>query len=203
MLPIKVYGHKRSGNNLLLASLFLNWQRQCRDAGEVVENERGERKYQPYAKLFGGHAPAWEYPEVALRQGVYVVRDPRDCLDSLWAFLNPNVPRTEFITRERVGDWCYHVRSYKGWMPFVRFEPLVRQGLTAFPEIIKRLPEVARIKRVSSPVGWSPRGGDAIDRWRQWTEEEKDVLLPRFDYYDAVALYDPNKAHAESRTLLE
>jgi hypothetical protein len=171
----------RSGTHLLMATLAANFE-----FGDLsIEGEvPGQRWYAtgrsraviPWGRLFGDHQP-FAQTGTAPERILYIVRDPRDTLDSLWRFEAPGTAPEAFLTPERIDYWYRHASEYCSRVHWIRFEDLTGDGFEDVLEGIARrfvLPRRAAappgFRRVEHSVGWSP-GPGRPGRWRGWPPE--------------------------------
>jgi hypothetical protein len=178
----------RSGTHLLMATLAANF-----DLGDLsIEvdlpghrwHATGEaRAVVPWGRLFGDHEPfpeTWPVPQTRTspERILYIVRDPRDTLHSLWRFDAPTTPLGDFLTLDRIRHWYHHASGYSAHVFWIRFEDLTGDG---FERVMERVaerfdlrlrtdrtpPGGRRFRRIATPVGWSP-GTGAGGFWRKW-----------------------------------
>jgi len=164
---IKVYGFRRSGNHLLMASLWQNFQ--FPEEGRLIYAD-GLRWYAdgateahvPWAGLFGGHIE-YSADECSPEHAVYIVRHPVDCLYSHWRGFGAGKEIQEHITRELIREWRRHVESYSKQQIFlVRYERLATEPLAVLEEMERRFGlqrRQAELRPVEGPVGCSPGEG--------------------------------------------
>lgn len=153
----------------------------------------------PWGLLFGDHEPFSE-TRLSPERIVYIVRDPRDTLHSLWRFEAPAMPLGDFLTEERIRYWHTHASGYSARVFWIRFEDLAGDGFErVMTEIGRRFALRARarggaasgsevrFRRVEGPVGWSP-GPGRTGTWREWPAEWRarfaSVIPPGFLGYD-------------------
>jgi len=185
--PLKVHSHRRSGTHLLMATLAANFELGDLAIEVDVPGQRwhatGEaRAVVPWGRLFGDHEP---FPESRTppEKVLYIVRDPRDTLHSLWRFEAPATALGEFLTRERIEYWYRHASEYCARVCWIRYEDLTGDG---FEQVMARVAgrfglraraagrapgaEAPPFRRVQGPVGWSP-GRGRPGQWREWPAE--------------------------------
>jgi hypothetical protein len=179
----------RSGTHLLMATLATNFYLGDLSLDVDLPGQRWHatgqaRAVVPWGRLFGDHEPfpdAHTCPEKIL----YIVRDPRDTLQSLWRFEAADVPLGEFLTLDRIRYWHRHAAGYCASVFWVRFEDLTGAGFEALMERIAKhfdlqprtrrhgAPGAGRFRRITRRVGWSP-GGGTNDSWREWPAEWRE-----------------------------
>jgi hypothetical protein len=184
--PLKVHSHRRSGTHLLMATLAENFELGDLSIEVDVPGQRwhasGEaRAVVPWGRLFGDHEPYLD-TRASPERILYIVRDPRDTLDSLWRFEAPATPLGQFLTLDRIRHWHRHASGYCARVFWIRFEDLTGDRFeSVMAEIAgrfglrSRAPEVApgrggRFRRIREPVGWSP-GPGRQGWWRDWPAE--------------------------------
>lgn len=187
---LQIYSHPRSGTHLAM-NLFGQNLYPNSDLGKSLtewghwKSRKKEAIHNPYAKLFGSH----DFPQRANPGNkVYVYRDGRSTLVSMWKFLNPGVPFSDFLKpkidfhgspawkkKSRlniVEHWYIHVWAWHVATPpdtiLVRYEDLVRK-----PEKIVRavsqkfdLPMDRGFLPVTQKVGIQPNEGE-IYTWKK------------------------------------
>jgi len=186
-LPLKVHSHMRSGTHLLMATLAENFELGDLSIEVDLPGQRWHatgqaRAVVPWGRLFGDHEP---FPDsrTSPEKILYIVRDPRDTLHSLWRFEAPATPLGEFLTRERIHYWYRHASDYCAHVCWIRYEDLTGDGFEkVMAQVAGRFGLRARagegssgegagpFRRVEEPVGWSP-GSGRQGRWREWPAE--------------------------------
>lgn len=171
----------RSGTHLLMATLASNF-----DLGDLAMEVElpGQRWHAtgtaratvPWARLFGDHEP-FARARTPAERILYIVRDPRDTLHSLWRFEAPDRGPEQFVDPQRIGYWYRHASDYCARVHWIRFEDLtgesfdhVMEGIARRFGLPRRAPAPPRFTRVDCFVGWSPGAGTA-GRWRVWPDE--------------------------------
>lgn len=155
MTLLKIYGHPRSGTNLVMAFVAENFY-PGRDLtgpegvmGHWADSVPQEPSPWPYGALFGGHHFRGFFgSQLATERAIYIYRDGRDVAVSLWrtkAFLHPNwriLSFSEFLQMDLdwqhspghggsydggiIKHWHEHLESWVGsGASMVRFEDLV------------------------------------------------------------------------------
>ena len=188
-LPLKVHSHRRSGTHLLMATLAANFELGDLSIEADVPGQRwhatGEsRAIVPWGRLFGDHEPF--SPRADPGRMLYIVRDPRDTLRSLWQFESPTTPLGDFLSVDRIRYWYRHSSEYCARVFWIRFEDLTGEGFAAVMERIAarfdlrwRLPEAGSggqrscFRRIEGPVGWSP-GAGGVGSWPGWPAEWRE-----------------------------
>jgi len=166
---VKVYGYRRSGNHLLMATIWHCFE--APDSTRLVYAD-GLRWYAdgkieavvPWAELFGGHQ-RFE-PQTNIHEAIYIIRHPMDCLYSNWRSFAPEKTLVEYLTHSKIADWFQHAESYiRAGVWLVRYEDLVLLPLMVLETIERRF----RLKRrrgtlalFPGPVGWSPGPGASL-----------------------------------------
>lgn len=175
---VKVYSHKRSGTNFLLATLYKNFEfndvsrmitttKDTYDDFLHIDEDNGAPIYKgnnvtwrhPYSKLNGDHKPC----RVAKPNMIYIVRDPRDTLLSLFNLKGSVGKFKDWLNPNRIKNWYNHVNSYvnKG-VYIVKYEDL----MTDFENTMTKIEENFGLKRkndsfemIDDLVGWAPKNG--------------------------------------------
>lgn len=121
MALIRVYGHPRSGNNLLCAFLARNFYPGMKfttrgRVGHWANRQQGQ--VNKYGKLAGTHLAFHDVKNKVVRPCVYIYRDGRDVCVSMWQtkeFQPPEVHGYSFseFLRWRL-DWCGSPGNPKG-----------------------------------------------------------------------------------------
>ena len=164
MRYVRVYGHERSGNNLLMMLIGKNFYpgldlatRPRRMDGMTYTLESGDRvKFNPYGRLFGSHKM---FRPVDLKNSIYIRRDVTDTLRSYQAFLRSRgypPPKAERV-RKNIID---HHTFFEGMLYTVDYEDLVSAPVEVLRGIQLRFHLVREPpwKLVETKIGWNPRG---------------------------------------------
>lgn len=163
-MRLKVYGHMRSGNNLLMCCLKYNFYPDEDLSSRVDTNPKKvctwpdghtERKT-PWGKLFGGHMS--DPRTVDLHDAVYIYRNVEDTIDSYIAFvvsLGRGAPERGNV-REQIN------RHHTNWIDnayTVKYEDL----LTDHVSVLKGIADHFGLSYPSEwyfperKIGWNPR----------------------------------------------
>jgi len=203
---IRVYSHPRSGTNLLMAFLALNFY-----PGEDLSTEpcrighwknRVFQQRNPWGRLAGHHHFYHDRGKPVLRPAIYVYRDGRSVAVSTWRtkkfqapdwkdwpfakFLRTDLDwlgspgRAILAYRPIPKHWYDHLESWKDAedVLLVRYEDILARPLMVRDNIAhwSGLKPVRGLKLVTRPVGWYPHGG-GTDTWRDvFTQEDLDFF---------------------------
>jgi bile-salt sulfotransferase len=190
---IKVYGHPRSGNNLLMATCAVNFYAgaDLSKDGTVGHWRNPIQGHSKYGQLAGGHMfySGQELDGLPL----YIFRDGRDVAVSLWktkAMLPPECHDISFhdflwMPLDWIGTpgkpaemgarslnivehWRKHLEAWgKSPATIVRYEKLVLDAPSIVRDIALRLllPPMNNVEIISERVGWFPNDA-AIGTWK-------------------------------------
>jgi hypothetical protein len=182
----------RSGTHLLMATLAANFEFGDLSIEVELPNQRWHatgqpRAIVPWGRLFGDHEP-FAQARTSPERVLYIVRDPRDTLRSLWKFEAPASSLGEFLTRDRIQYWHRHASEYCANVFWIRFEDLTGDG---FEKVMERIAhhfglrsqkaevrpdgDLLRFRRIEAPVGWSPGSGNG-GAWREWPAEWRELF---------------------------
>lgn len=122
MAIIRVYGHPRSGNNLLMALLALNFYpgMNLETRGRIGHwNNRVLNQHNPYGKLAGTHLAFHDVKNKVVRPCIYVYRDGPAVAYSLWRTKHFQPPENASMTLSDFLrwplDWCGSPGNPKGF----------------------------------------------------------------------------------------
>lgn len=177
--PLQVHSHLRSGTHLLMASIAANFELGNLDLDVELPGQRwhGDGRPQaivPWGRLFGDHN-LFPHARTPPDKIVYIVRDPRDTMYSLWRFVGEDVPFEDFACVHRVRYWLQHASGYCAHVHWVRYEDLTGTGFEDVLASIGRRFGLQRkhgrsgsLQAVRTPVGWSAGPGRS-GYWREWS----------------------------------
>ena len=192
---IRVYGHPRAGNNLLMAFLAINFYpgKELTTFGRIGHwRNRITDQRNPYGKLAGSHYFYHDMKNMVIHPCIYVYRDGRAVALSLWRTKEFQPPEWKDLTFSEflrqlldwggapgnsrgfaqpiAAHWRFHLQSWENAPSVlkVRFEDLVLE-----PEKVRQaiatwsgIKPVRGLKLVKELVGWLPHDGK-IDTWRE------------------------------------
>ena len=178
---VKVFGHKRSGNNFLMASLYTNFYHDQDmslpglDEDTDYHTHEGEiQHHNEYGKLFGGHY--YSKPiNVDKSVCIYIKRNPADIAYSLWKF-ELQINSFEEFYNDRIELINKHISNWsKLEVCTVHYERLYQNPLKTLKSIADyfHLTFIPPLRPLSRAVGWSPQkavprmGIEALKRIRE------------------------------------
>jgi len=202
---IRVYGHPRAGNNLLMAFLAINFYpgEDLTTFGRIGHwRNRIFDQRNSYGKLAGTHYFYHDMKNTVIHPCIYVYRDGRAVAFSLWRTKEFQPPEWKDLTFSEflcqlldwggapgnsrgfaqpiAAHWRFHLQSWENAPNVlkVRFEDLVLE-----PEKVRQaiatwsgIKPVRGLKLVKELVGWLPHGGK-IDAWRKhFTEADLEYF---------------------------
>lgn len=182
-----------------MATLLRNFRLEGPGAEIDVQGQRWftdgrDRATVPWGHLFGSHR-LFGNCCIEPKRILYVVRDPRDTLDSLWRFVAESTGESfiSWCKPSRITAWVVHVASYlAGEVMMVRYEDLVGDRHDEMLEQIWTRFDLRKRngfgwERIGPKVGWSPGPGRS-GYWRDWPEDLRErfaaCVPPRFLGYD-------------------
>ena len=192
---IRVYGHPRAGNNLLMAFLALNFYpgEDLTTFGRIGHwRNRVFDQRNPYGKLGGTHYFYHDQKNEVVHPCIYIYRDGRAVALSLWRTKKFQPPEWEGLTFSEflrkpldwggspgnpkgfeqaiAAHWRFHLRSWENAPSVlkVRFEELVTDPGKVREDIAKwsGIKPVRGLELVKELVGWLPNEG-RIDAWKE------------------------------------
>jgi hypothetical protein len=182
-MKVLVFGHRRSGNHFLMASLEQNFI--------IEEAVKSHEFFRP--KLL----------ETADNPKLLIVRDGRDTLTacyhwwksargSLAAMNNksfsqylrgeiPHIPKFEqsIFVSEPIDMWISYIKSWIGKIPAVRFEDLKGNPTSVLERIENELGlcrKIPELQLVTQLVGYSPRKGIVGDWKNHFNKEDEEIF---------------------------
>jgi hypothetical protein len=192
---VRVYSHKRSGTNFLIALLEKNFEfgdisnritttindyDNFINIDEVNESPvfKGNKVTwnHPYGKLFGTHAKC----NLSIKNGIYIVRDPRDTLLSLYNLKGVQAKFKDWCTEAKIKNWYTHVKSYQDNGVFiVRYEDLINN----FEDTMSRIQEHFdldmkndKFENIDKIIGWKGKKGKLEGKIRDKDIYSKELL---------------------------
>ena len=129
---LKVHSYKRSGTNLLMALLSVNFDFGCDLSGygntysgnKWIESGK-EETIIPWGKLCGQHDYHQKIQKGILDERIYIYRHPLDVMRSYWEFQGKLESLNEFCCASRIVNWKFHVEGFiNGGVYLVRYDEL-------------------------------------------------------------------------------
>jgi len=166
---IKVFAYKRSGTHFLMSSLYYNYYND-QDLSEVMyrkfiwyddEGEHRSRKIKmKWLKLFGGHVNANVLSkEIIYNRNIYLYRDGRDVLVSMWKMLQTDKEFLEWLNKSLIELWWENVNA---WLKTNIFKVSYNELINDFENTMKKIEKSFCLKRLNiklikpGKVGWNP-----------------------------------------------
>lgn len=202
---IKVYGFHRSGNNFLIQTIIKNFifnediKRVIKNKQEfirfkktfyldeevkgdyvphLIKNNNGVWVH-PYGKLFGGH-----HKSPFDTEGIYIIRNPRDVMLSLWKLKSPGIPFNKWCDTSRLKGWKNHISHYKKENFFIiKYEDLRDKPMETLKKIhhhYNLTPKYEEYVTLDKLVGWSPPTGK-LEGISRTSSDFSEVVNKRFE----------------------
>lgn len=198
MIQIRTYF--RSGTHLMAASIHKNFKFNNDLSGKArtVSPYQNHKWYAtgeivarvPWQKLLGApHTPFNRISNSSYDKIVFVIRNPKDTLYSLYKFSHTNKTFSEWCTNERIKEWKNHVNPFinnKDKIFIVKYENIVSN----FENVMKRIEKKFKLKRklekfepVTEIVGWrSNRSDEKLDEFPEEVRQRMIKILDK-EYY--------------------
>ncbi len=190
--------YPRSGNTFLRTILW-----QCfglRSASIYPNDLAGNRQLEEYAghiehsgpngqiKFPNNTIPLLKTHELPMddSRAIYVIRDGRAVMISLWKFYNKTIPLEDFIEgRQKFSTWSSHVQA---WAPFERTNTLLLEYedmRTNLQSILEQISDFLTKDILQTSIPNRNEIANAEGRWvrkkSDWRAEFSDDLLARFN----------------------
>lgn len=169
---MKVYGYMRSGNNILVDTLWRNFLFELEpikfnyndsrfDSMNYISDfskkeERGDSIIFEHFRLIGNHGLYQENENY--NNAIYIMRDPIDVLKSEYRIWNYKISFSAFANRNKINYWLKHVNSFlKNGVYCITYNQLVKDSENTLTKIeqkfnLKRKNEKFTIEK--KKVGW-------------------------------------------------